>query len=630
MDPDRYSVLLYRTCLLGCLLGVIATLYFLGGLAGALHHPVSNLAVAAGVIVAALFFLYAFAAALPRGSCWGIVLWVLTVFVVLVTTVLGLLPPTARDELTHHLALPRLYAEAGRLVELPFAPYSYYPMLLDMLYVPWVQWGWDSAPKLIHGLFGVLTGLLVYAYLALRLSPIYGLLGFFLFVFTPAILRLSHWAYVDLGVTFYSTAALLCLIQRIEGRELRMENGEWRIANGERSIPNSQFAIRNSFRNPQSAIRHFQFPWLVLAGLLTGFALATKPNGLLIFLLVFFLLFFLLGNRVERGVVKAAGEVVLFLSLAIIAVSPWWIRNWAWTGNPLFPFFSGYLGGAIENGGGGGPDIGLFGRRAFLYGESWWQIALLPVRIFFSGQDDQPQYFDGVLNPLLVLFLPWAFKGKWSVEKKLLFTFAALYLTYAVFLVEMRIRYILPIVPPLVVLAVYGVHNIYLRIRRPWILFAALLVLLLPNGVYLWRHFERVSALDFLRGKESREAYLARVVPDYAVFKYVNEHLPAKAKIYLLFMGRRAYYCRRDCFHDPGDNPWILVRMVRQAESGGKLNAKLRDRGITHLLIRDELFARFMVNNLSPEQLSVWNSFAREHLRGLFNVQGYSVFGIYG
>lgn len=590
MDPDRYSLLLYRTCLLGCLLGVIATLYFLGGLAGALHHPVSNLAVAAGVSVAALFFLYAFAAALPRGSCWGIVLWVLTVFVVLVATVLGLLPPTARDELTHHLALPRLYVEAGRIFEVPFAPYSYYPMLLDMLYVPWVQWGWDSAPKLIHGLFGVLTGLLVYAYLALRLSPIYGMLGFFLFVFTPAILRLSHWAYVDLGVTFYSTAALLCLVSWAgEGRR-----------------------------------------WLILAGLLTGFALATKPNGLLIFLLVFFLLSFLLGNRAERGVVKAAGEVVLFLSLAIIAVSPWWIKNWAWTGNPLFPLFTDLLGGTIENGGGEGAEIGIFGRRAFLYGESGWQIAFLPLRIFFLGRDDQPQYFDGVLNPLLVLFLPWAFKGKWSVEKKLFFTFAALYLTYAVFLVEMRIRYILPIVPPLVILAVYGVHNIYLRIRRPWILFAALLVLLLPNGVYLWWHFERVSALDFVRGKESREAYLARVVPDYAVFKYVNEHLPAKAKIYLLFMGRRAYYCRRDYFHDPGDNPWILVRMVRQAESGEKLNAKLRDRGITHLLTRDELFARFMVNNLSPEQLSVWNSFAREHLRGLFNVQGYSVFGIYG
>ena len=42
-----------------------------------------------------------------------------------------------------------------------------------------------------------------------------------------------------------------------------------------------------------------------------------------------------------------------------------------------------------------------------------------------------------------------------------------MFLVYALFLVDMRIRYILSIVPPLVILAVYGVFNIYLRIKRP-------------------------------------------------------------------------------------------------------------------------------------------------------------------
>ena len=63
-------------------------------------------------------------------------LW-LAIFVILVTEIiLCLVPPTARDELTHHLAIPQLYARAGRIIEVPMAPYSYFPMLLDMLYTP--------------------------------------------------------------------------------------------------------------------------------------------------------------------------------------------------------------------------------------------------------------------------------------------------------------------------------------------------------------------------------------------------------------------------------------------------------------------------------------------------------------
>src|SRR3990170_8321272 len=219
MRDDRFSLLLYRTSLSGCLLGGSATLYLLGGVSGFVGNPLLNIAAAAGVSLAALFFLYIFFIWMLEKRKWNLLLWLVILLVLSAEVVLSLLPPTARDELTHHLAIPRLYIKEGRILEVPFAPYSYYPMLLDMLYVPWVRWGWDSVPKLIHGLFGFLTALLLYAYLARRLSQIYGLLGFFVVIFTPAVIRLSHWAYVDLGTTFYSTASLLCLLRWLEGRD---------------------------------------------------------------------------------------------------------------------------------------------------------------------------------------------------------------------------------------------------------------------------------------------------------------------------------------------------------------------------------------------------------------------------
>ena len=158
-------------------------------------------------------------------------------------------------------------------------------------------------------------------------------------------------------------------------------------------------------------------------------------------------------------------------------------------------------------------------KRELLYGESWWQIAALPLRLFFFGQDDNPQYFDGALSPVLILLLPWAFKGKWLEEKRLLAGFALLYLAYALFLVDLRVRYVLMIVPPLVVLFAYGVFNVYLRIKQPAYLFAGLLFFAGYHGFYLYGYFREVRPIPYLLGNETRAAYLARVLPEYATFR---------------------------------------------------------------------------------------------------------------
>lgn len=587
---DRFSLLLYRTSFCGCLLGAAGTFYFIAGVNGYLGNPLLNIATAAVTVSAALFFFYVFFLEMADKGPLHSLFWFLILLLLLVEVVLGLAPPTARDEMTHHLVLPKLYVKAGRIFEIPFAPYSYYPMLLDMLYAPWIKWGWDSAPKLIHGLFAFLTGLLLYAHLARRLSPTYGLLGILVFISTPVILRLSSWAYVDLGLTFYSTSSLLCLLRWSE------------------KIGDSR--------------------WLALAGLSAGFTLSTKPNGLLVVFLLFFLLAFILGREEEKNWNFKAGQVIVFAGLALIPIGPWLLKNAIQTGNPFFPFFPALFGGGEE--GVADSGLGILAKRRLLYGESWWQIAALPLRVFFSGQDDRPQYFDGALSPILILFLPWVFRGKQTEENRLLFGFALFYFFYALFLTDLRIRYILPIVPPLAILFAWGVHNIYLRTAHPSYLFVGVALLLALNGSRLWNYFSSTSPTDYLSGRESREHYLSRMLPDYPAFRYVNQTLPSTAKIYLLFMGRRAYYCERDYFHDPGENPWLLLHMIQAAQNRGEIQARLAGRGITHLLIREELLERFLNNNLNSDQRQVWASFTRSRLGILFHSGGYSLYEIYG
>ncbi|HSK29603.1 MAG TPA: phospholipid carrier-dependent glycosyltransferase, partial [Candidatus Limnocylindria bacterium] len=411
---------------------------------------------------------------------------------------------------------------------------------------------------------------------------------------TPAILRLSHWGYIDLVITFYTTAALLCLLRWREDRSARS--------------------------------------WLVLGALSLGFALATKPNGLVAALVLAFLVAWTIAKTESRSLGKIFGELSLFGGVALLPFLPWGAKNWWQTGNPFFPLLGNFFGGysAAPGAAVGFGELGIFAKRELLYQENIWQILALPLRVFFAGQDDSPQFFDGVLTPVLIAFLPWAFKGKWLEEKKFLAGFALLFFAYALLLVELRIRYILVIVPPLAALLIYGVFNVYLRIKRPVYLFAPLLFFAAWQGSYLWRYFAAAEPLEYLTGRESREDYLMRMLPEYAAFRYIERETPPSAKIYLLFIGRRAYYCERDYFHDSGDLPGYLLGVIRNAKGSGDVERALRQLRISHLMMRGDLLAAFLGNNLTPDQTKIWNEFASTRLKPAFGERGYSVFRLDG
>jgi hypothetical protein len=405
---------------------------------------------------------------------------------------------------------------------------------------------------------------------------------------------LSHWGYIDLGITFYTTASLLCLLR---------------------------------WREERQALR-----WLGMAALSLGFALATKPNGLVAGLLISLLFLMVIVKPPRKSLIEMGYELVLFGGLVLLPFLPWILKNWFQTGNPFYPLlgslFPSSTGPAAE--GVSFAGLGIFEKRALLYGENFWQILSLPLRVFVSGQDDNPRLFDGVLTPILIIFLPWSFKGKWLDEKKFVATFSLLFFLYALFLVDMRIRYILLIVPFLVILATYGIFNVYLRIKRPIYLIAGLFFFAVWHGVYLWEYFSAAAPLRYLSGNESRNSYLTRMLPEYTSFQYVNRATATTAKIYLLFIGRRAYYCERDYFHDGGDLPGYLLGAVRAAENADQIAQALKRKEITHLMVREDLLARFLINNLSRNQSTLWNEFAMNRLRLLFRDGRHAVYQLDG
>ena len=315
---------------------------------------------------------------------------------VLSVVLLASVPPVSRDALTHHLAVPKLYLMHGAMVEFPDIKFSYYPMNLDLLYLIPLYFKNDIVPKYIHFCFALLTSALIFNYLKKRTDICHALLGVVFFLSLPIIVKLSISAYVDLGLVFFSTASLIYFLKWIEYR----------------------FAIK----------------YIVISAVWCGLALGTKYNALVVlFLLASFvpLVYTRYGERAPAAWLKAFAHGGIFAAVALIVFSPWMIRNYVWTQNPVYPLFrqtfqqqraffqkapapeqesdsAGRTSAKTRNKT-GKYKTGHFALRSLVYHESWWQIALIPLRIFFEGEDGNPRYFDGRLNPLLFLFPLFAF-----------------------------------------------------------------------------------------------------------------------------------------------------------------------------------------------------------------------------
>ncbi len=456
----------------------------------------------------------------PPRDLQPVVLWLLLLLlagVILVVVLMASVPPVSRDALVQHLAVPRLYLRHGGIYEIPSLDFSYFPMNLDLLYMIPLALGNDIVPKYIHFLFALATAGLIYFYLKRRINTIYGLLGSLFFLSIPVIVKLSITVYVDLGLIFFSTASLLLLFKWLEkGNQLK---------------------------------------YLFLAAVCCGLAAGTKYNGLItFFLLTLFTPFLYSRSAPQPSFAKAAGYGLFFFGIALLVYSPWPIRNYLWTGNPLFPLFDSWFNPGKQPAAITMPPLLA---RKLLYHESWWRIVLLPVRVFFTGQDNNPQYFDGKLNPFLLLLPILAFclpekNKRRRFEETAMACFVVLYFLFALFQSGMRIRYISPIIPFLVILSVYGLSRL-MELRRsvrspflsrtvPVAVFLAVILLLFYNGRYIVRQFREVRPLEYLRGEVSRDQYINRYRPEYALIQFANQKLPRNSKILVIFLGNRGYY----------------------------------------------------------------------------------------
>ncbi len=534
----------------------------------------------------------------------------ITIFAFLcLEVILNLTPPISRDAIIHHLAIPKLWLAHGGFYEIPWADFSYYPMNIDLLYLIPLYFKNDIVPKFIHFAFGFGTGLLIYCYLKNRLSKNCGFLGFLIFFSTPAVARLSTTAYIDLGMVFFATASILAFVR-------------WRDDD------------------------YVDAKWLILSAVCMGIAAGSKYNALIAWFFLNLMIVFYYSRDTKKGL-PALRYGVTFFAIALLVVSPWFIKNYIQTGNPIYPLFDSFFK-AIHHAGDSSSGLtvtaksnwtaSIFQRRGVMFGESFLETLFIPIRMFFQGKDGSVQYFDGVLNPILIIMLPFAFLNKKLNRDKVFFLlFSVFFFFMAYFLTVIRIRYILPIVPFLAILSVIGIKNVaewadkktgIIR-RAALIVISTVTVILISfNFLYLKNYFNTVQPVKYILNQETKDEFLSRNVGSYPAMQYINENLPDDVRIFLMFLGRRGYYLNRPYYHERSFGMNTLNGMVKASADKQDFQVYLQSMDCTHILMRTNLVNKYLHDNFPEKTIFRFLDLVKECWKPIYESKGYMIMEI--
>ncbi len=444
----------------------------------------------------------------------------------------ALAPETGYDSLIQHLGDPRDYLAEGRIRFNDLSFLAQHPAAIEMLYAWLLPFGGDSAARLLHVALGAL-GAWTFGVWTLKLRTRHDafLLGSLLYL-TPFIGIISARSYVDNGLLFYGAASLLA-------------------ATG----------------SP-------------LQGVMVGMALGTKYIGG----------FFLVGWLAALAATGQWRMLLPFLAGTALSAGWWGGRNWLNTGNPVYPFGYGLLGGigwddwsASEYSG----ELGSYGRVAGL--------AAKPSIPWLAVVHDRGALDDGSLGPFYLMALPLLFlvRGLPMAGRTAGWSAAAVWCLWL--FSPRQVRYAVPLLPLLLAAllpALVSARDAWKRTSRATGLLIALFLpiqlLISFEALYVW-----VNPLYVMGGALSREKYLANIVeprdPATGSSLYLQEaqRLPGLlwpgSRTYILGDAKK-YYMRGDYLVNALFNPPLFARIIRESGKPADVARRLRQRGVTHVL----------------------------------------------
>jgi hypothetical protein len=156
----------------------------------------------------------------------------------------------------------------------------------------------------------------------------------------------------------------------------------------------------------------------------------------------------------------------------------------------------------------------------------------------------------------------------------------------------------------------------------PIAVYLVILILFCLNVDYLFQQYRIVDPLSLIQKRISRDDYIAKFRPEYAAIQFANKHLPEDARILAIFLGNRSYYSDREMVFDFA----LFKNSVRKAVSAQHLTQILKKRGITHLIVRYDLFSSWSESQFNGGEKAIVGALFINHASRLFAKAGYGLF----
>lgn len=476
---------------------------------------------------------------------------------------LGTFGYTEWDSLSYHLADPKIYLGAHRILYLPWESHSNFAFTAEMWYTYGLMLGGIPLAKLFHFACGAGACLGVYALGARLASPRVGLLAALTLASTPLVLWEAGTAYSDLAGTFFAALTLLAFARGLAERQGR---------------------------------------WLWLAALVMGLTLSAKATALTTLALLALALLAWRLRTLGEAWPRALAATAAWSALALLVGCPWYVKSAVYTGNPVYPFYSHLFPSRYWN-----ADLGAAydaSNASFGVGKTLQEVhspsqaALTPWNLMMYLVPGHPppspsfRPFNDfqtplvALSPLLLaaLFFPAFSRGAPGGMKALAgYALLSLGLWFAT---AQYARYLLPTLPALCLLAAWVLERALAGRWRAGYALAALgvccLAFALSVGAQLWALQAPVAF-----GQVPRGDYAARGFAPYEAMRFINQQLPPGTRV--AFYGcPLGFYCDRPYLWADAQHSTLIP--YDRIHSPDELRASLRGLGVTHVLVWDKFF----------------------------------------
>ncbi|MCX5782198.1 MAG: glycosyltransferase family 39 protein [Elusimicrobia bacterium] len=453
----------------------------------------------------------------------------------------ALTPELFYDSQFYQLGVLVHWLKEHKMLTTNFIPASYFPFNINMLYLMGLSINNEITAKLIHYSCGLLIVYAVYIFSEKYFNRTTAVFSALIFYSIPQVATVSWKTAIELGIGIFEFGAVFALVNYIVSKKKQ---------------------------------------WFIISAIFCGFSMGSKYTGIV------FCYFALIGTLIIQGVMakensfKIFKSVFFFSLIAMITCLPWYLRNFIYSGNPVFPFFWEKIGY---------EKIHL--TKSLFLDPPRPEFNFLNYFLFLWPLTMGKLQQETVLGPVFLVFAVFLFMyRKIDLEIKILFGYLFISFIFWVLLGRFYLRYFIPTLPVVSVIFAYYIANHKNAKFAKNGIYVLLIIITLGNisfsNYLLWA---TQDPLRYLIGQQSKKEYLSTQrtsypCPYYQTLEYANRKLNPKAK--LLFLGEtRGLYCERQFITSGAGDFNPMVEWVSQCKNGKDLYDKIISNGITHILL---------------------------------------------